>query len=322
MRVVVVGATGHIGSFLVPRLVRAGHEVVAMSRGTREPYVADPAWEQVERVTVDREAQDAAGTFPGRVLDARPDAVVDLVCFTEESAAQLVEGLRGRVAHHVHTGTVWVHGDSTVAPMDEDDDREAYGDYGVAKDAVERMLLAETRAGGLVSSVVHPGHISGPGWPCITPAGNLDLSVWQHLAAGEPLVLPGSGSELMHHVHADDVAALHERVLERRADAAGLAFHAVSPQAMTSRGLARAAAAWFGREAVLELVGWDGFAEVTAPEHVEASRAHLLRSHSASTRRGRDVLGFEPRWSSAETCRQAVRSLVDAGELDLGGARP
>ena len=26
-RVVVIGATGHIGSYLVPRLVRAGHEV-------------------------------------------------------------------------------------------------------------------------------------------------------------------------------------------------------------------------------------------------------------------------------------------------------
>jgi uncharacterized protein YbjT (DUF2867 family) len=36
-RVVVIGATGHIGSYLVPRLVPAGHEVIAMSRGTRGP---------------------------------------------------------------------------------------------------------------------------------------------------------------------------------------------------------------------------------------------------------------------------------------------
>ena len=32
-RVVVIGATGHVGTYLVPRLVRAGHEVIAMSRG-------------------------------------------------------------------------------------------------------------------------------------------------------------------------------------------------------------------------------------------------------------------------------------------------
>ena len=33
MRIVVIGATGHIGTFLVPRLVERGHKVVALSRG-------------------------------------------------------------------------------------------------------------------------------------------------------------------------------------------------------------------------------------------------------------------------------------------------
>ena len=44
-RVVVIGATGHIGSYLVPRLVRGGHDVVALSRGTRDPYRASPQWD-------------------------------------------------------------------------------------------------------------------------------------------------------------------------------------------------------------------------------------------------------------------------------------
>ena len=29
MRVVVIGSTGHIGTYLVPRLIAAGHEVIA-----------------------------------------------------------------------------------------------------------------------------------------------------------------------------------------------------------------------------------------------------------------------------------------------------
>ncbi|HEY3880184.1 MAG TPA: NAD-dependent epimerase/dehydratase family protein [Trebonia sp.] len=37
-RVVVIGATGHIGTYLVPRLVDRGHEVIAISRGARGPY--------------------------------------------------------------------------------------------------------------------------------------------------------------------------------------------------------------------------------------------------------------------------------------------
>ena len=35
MRVVVIGGSGHIGTFLVPRLVRAGHDVLTISRGQR-----------------------------------------------------------------------------------------------------------------------------------------------------------------------------------------------------------------------------------------------------------------------------------------------
>jgi len=53
-RVVVIGATGHIGTYLVPRLEDAGHEVTAVSRGTRGPYQASPQWAAVTTVTADR----------------------------------------------------------------------------------------------------------------------------------------------------------------------------------------------------------------------------------------------------------------------------
>src|SRR5215813_7809195 len=93
-RVVVIGATGHIGSYLVPRLVRAGHEVVALSRGEREPYHDAAEWRSVQRVNADRAAEDVAGTFGGRIAGLEADAVVDLICFTPASAEHLVDALR------------------------------------------------------------------------------------------------------------------------------------------------------------------------------------------------------------------------------------
>jgi uncharacterized protein YbjT (DUF2867 family) len=72
MRVVVVGATGHIGSYLVPSLVAAGHEVVAISRGDRQPYVDNPAWRQVKVLHADRDAEDQAGTFAERLRRNAP----------------------------------------------------------------------------------------------------------------------------------------------------------------------------------------------------------------------------------------------------------
>jgi len=70
-RVVVIGATGHIGTYLVPRLVDGGHEVIAVSRGTRGPYHASAQWDAVATVPGDREAEDAAGTFGGRIAELR-----------------------------------------------------------------------------------------------------------------------------------------------------------------------------------------------------------------------------------------------------------
>jgi nucleoside-diphosphate-sugar epimerase len=308
VHVVVIGATGHVGSYLVPRLVRAGHRVTALSRGTREPYHPDPAWARVTTVVADRDAEDAAGTFGGRVAALEPDAVVDLVCFTPASARQVVEALRPTGAFLAHCGTIWVHGPAAASPLREDDPREPFGEYGTQKAAIEELLLAETRSGGLRTTVLHPGHISGPGWPVITPLGNLDPGVWERLATGGEVLVPGLGLETLHHVHADDVAQGFERALAHPDAAAGESFHVVSDRALTVRGFARAAAGWWGREANLRSVSWEEFREASG-EHADASWEHLSRSHSASTEKARRLLGYAPGSTSLEAAREAVEAM-------------
>src|SRR3954468_3429871 len=255
-RVVVIGATGHVGTYLVPRLVRAGHDVVALSRGEREPYSPAAEWQFVERVSVDRAAEDAAGSFGARIAALEPDAVVDMICFDAASARQLVEALRPTRPLLLHCGTIWVHGRVARVPVTEDEPRTGYGEYGIGKAAIEALLHRETMAGGVPSVVLHPGHISGPGWQVITPAGNLDIDVWRRLATGEPVALPALGLGVLNHVHADDVAQAFERALTRPT-AIGASFHVVAEQAMTCRGLAAGVAGWFGRDPVLDLVGWE-----------------------------------------------------------------
>jgi nucleoside-diphosphate-sugar epimerase len=319
-RIVVIGATGHVGTYLVPRLVRAGHEVVALSRGEREPYVPAPEWRAVERVTADREAEDAAGAFGERIAALAPDAVVDMVCFTPESARQLLDALRPSRPLLLHCGSIWVHGPVARVPVTEDEPRTAYGEYGTGKVAIEALLHREAVAGGVPSVVLHPGHISGP-WPSITPAGNLDLDVWRRLAVGEPLALPGLGLGVLHHVHADDVAQAFERALARPG-AIGSSFHVVSEQAMTLRGLAAGVAGWFGREPVLEFVEWAEFERRVGAGHAEATREHVARSIAASIDRAREVLGYRPRFSSLDALHESLRWLADSGEVDLGGQQP
>jgi nucleoside-diphosphate-sugar epimerase len=316
-RIVVIGATGHVGSYLVPRLVRAGHEVVALSRGEREPYIPSPEWRAVERVRADREAEDAAGRFGERIAALGADAVIDMLCFTRASADQLVESLRASRPLHVHCGTIWVHGAAARVPVTEDEPRTAYGEYGTGKAEIEALLHRETIAGGVPSIVLHPGHITGP-WPSITPAGNLDADIWRRLATGEPVALPDLGLGILHHVHGDDVAQAFERALTRPA-AVGGSFHVVAEQAMTLRGLAQGVAAWFGHEANIELLDWPEFERRVGSDHAGATREHVSRSIAASIERARQVLGYHPRYSALDALHDCVRHLADAGELDLGG---
>ena len=320
MRIAVIGGTGHVGSFLVPRLVSAGHDVVSLSRGQRRPYVDDPAWDRVEEVSADRTAEDAAGTFAQKVVDLDAEVVIDLLCFTVDSATQLVGALRGRAQHLVHCGSIWMYGDSRRVPITEENGPAPYGDYGVQKAAIARLLQDETRNGGLVTTSLHPGHISGPGWAPVNALGNLDPRVWQALATGTELLVPGLGAELMHHVHADDVAQGFQLAVEHRDAASGEAFNVVAPSAMTVRGLAEAGASWFRQEAKLRHVSWEEFRAGTSADYADQSWNHLARSQYASIDKARRLLGYTPAYEPDAAVREAVAWLVNSGELTVDNA--
>jgi nucleoside-diphosphate-sugar epimerase len=304
---VVIGGTGHIGSWLAPMLVRAGHDTVVISRGSRRPYTDDPVWRDVEMVACDREAAEQDGEFGALVSGLRPDAVADLTCFTTAQARELVEALDGQ--HVVHTGSVWSYGPSALVPTTEDAPKCPYGEYGVNKLAIEELLMGQDR---VRATVVHPGHISGPGWLPIGPAGNLDPAVIDILRTDGSCLLPDRGGETIHHVHAEDVAALHQACLEQPDAAAGQSFNSVCTEALTLRGYAELVARHFGHEPKLELVPWAEFAARVGPEQADTTLDHIGRAPMFSMQKASDVLGFVPRHSVTDTVLEAIDAWVAA----------
>lgn len=310
MRVVIIGGSGHIGTYLVPMLVERGHEVINVTRGKSQPYLPHAAWKSVEQVVLDRETEDKAGMFGERIRATKPDVVIDLICFTEASARHIVEALRGHIQHFLHCGTIWVYGHSTQVPATEDLPCYPFGEYGIQKARIEEYLLHEARHSGFPVTVLRPGHIVGPGYNPLNPAGHFNPEVFARLARGEELALANLGLETVHHVHAADVAqAFMQAIIHWRASV-GEQFNVVSPAALTLRGYAEAVAAWFGQEARLNFVPWPEWRTLVSPAEAAATWDHIAHSPNASIAKAQRFLDYRPRYSSLQAVYESVQWLI------------
>ena len=317
-RVVIIGGSGHVGTYLVPRLVAAGFDVINVSRGAREPYQAHGAWASVTQVELDRTAASAAGNFGTQIAALEPDIVIDMICFTLESARHLVEALRGRVQHFLHCGTIWIHGPSVEVPTTEMQPRRPFGDYGIQKAAIEAYLLDEARRNGFPATALHPGHIVGPGWSPLNPAGHFNNAVFSTLAQGRALALPNFGLETVHHVHADDVAQAFMQAITYRSAAVGEGFHVVSPAAVTLRGYAETVAGWFGHSPKLTYLPWEEWKTTVSEEEARATWDHIAHSPNCSIAKAQRLLDYRPRYSSFQAVYEAVQWLIEDGQVEVG----
>jgi len=315
MRVVVIGGAGHIGTYLVPMLVEKGHEVINITRGQSQPYLPHAAWKVVKQNIADRDVEDNTGVFARRILNLRPDVVIDLICFKLSSAQQLVEALRGQVSHFLHCGTIWIYGHSTQVPATEDQPRRPFGEYGIQKAAIEAYLLHEARHTGFPATMLHPGHIVGPGYNPLNPAGHFNPAVFACLARGEELALPNLGLETVHHVHAADVAQSFMKAMTAWSASVGESFHVVSPAAITLRGYAEAVAGWFGREANLRFLPWAEWKTTVSEQEAGATWDHIAHSPNASIAKARRLINYQPRYRSLEALYEAVQWLIEKGTI-------
>lgn len=303
-KVVVIGGRGKVGSYLVPKLVEAGYSVVSVSRGITQPYVQNSAWDQVESVCLDRKQPG----FEQAIAALSPDIVVDMICFTDADMRRLIDALRGKVAHYLVCGSMWMHGRSAAVPVLEHECRNPLEEYGVQKSAMDYTIAQEYRETGFPGTIVHPGHIVCPGDVPINPQGCKSLEAFRILKEGKPLTLPNLGMETLHHVHASDVAGVFFAAIQAGQVAFGEGFHAVSPRAVSLYGYAQEAASWYGKEADLVLEPFDTWKTHMSEKDAAATLEHITHSPCGSMQKAHDLLGFTPHFTTYEAIRDCLAS--------------
>ena len=316
-KVIVLGGAGHIGSYLVPKLVKLGYDVTAVTRGKHQPYVTDRAWNQVQHLYLDRQ-QDS--DFAAKVAAENADIVVDLISFTLADTQALVTALQPtKLSHYVFCSSVWAHGRATTLPADPNAVKHPLDEYGRQKYQSELYLKQLYREQGFPATIIMPGQISGPGWNIINPLGNAKTGVFQKIAAGQPVTLPNFGMETLHLVHADDVAQVFVKAITHRNSALGESFHAVAASSITLYGYAQAMYAYFGEKAQIDFLPWPEWTQQLAdPAAAEHTYYHIARSGQYSIANAQKLLDYQPRYTPIEVAEIAVQSYLDRGIIHHG----
>jgi nucleoside-diphosphate-sugar epimerase len=196
-------------------------------------------------------------------------------------------------------------------PTTEEQPRHPFGEYGIQKAAIEAYLLDEARRSGFPATVLMPGHIVGPGWNPLNPAGHFNPQVFAQLAHGQELTLPNLGMETVHHVHADDVAQAFVQAMANWSCAVGENFHVVSPAALTLRGYAEAVGAWFNQPVHLRFLPWEEWRKTVSEEEAQATWDHIAHSPNCSIAKAQRLLDYRPRYSSLQAVHEAVHWLIE-----------
>lgn len=304
-RVLITGATGFVGSNALTPLLERGYEVHAVARRPPAEPVHEPArgavtWHAVDLLDGEAAAAATAAIAPSHLLHFAWYAVHRLfwtsplnVQWVEASLRLLraFEAVGGRRA--VLAGTCaeydpaagWCsEATTTLAPSLP---------YGIAKDALRRLLGAQGNSGKLSWAWGRIFHLHGPG----EHAARLVPDVTRAMLRGEPTRC-SHGRQIRDYQHVDDVAAGFVALL----DAEGVegAVNVASGAPRELREVVRAVADAVGKP---ELVR---FGDVPA-----AGDAPLL---IADVRRLREEVGFTPRWSFEAGIEDTVRWWRARGE--------
>lgn len=292
MRVFVTGGTGHSGSYIIPELIAAGHEVTGLARSDTAAAALSALGAKVRRGDLqDLDGlKEAAADSDGVVHVAHRQDLLPSGGMNAVAAAELPivlaygEALAGTGKPLVAAGSIGSPG-KLGRPATEEDPALSVGDEHKGtlrvRNAVEAAVIGLAEQ-GVRSSVVRIANIMHS----TTDAGFLPMLIT--LAKEKGFAgYPGDGANLWNAVHVRDAASLFRLALEK--GPAGKYWHAVENGGIPFREIAEAIGSRLGLPAVsipadeLMVPGYFGFLANIVTQNYPAS--NLLT---------RQALGWEP----------------------------
>ncbi len=225
MKILFIGGTGNISAAVSRLLVREGHELHLLTRGSRGASV--PAARMLQADIHDPSAVTAL------LSGTSWDAVVDWVAFRQEDVERDLSLFRGRTRQYLFISSATVYLKPPPSPLITESTPlgNPYWEYARHKIACELRLAQAFREEGFPAVIVRPSHTYDTVLP-LAIGGWQDYSIIERLRRGQAVVVHGDGTSLWTLTHAEDFA-LGLAGLLGNAQAAGHSFHITSEEVLT-----------------------------------------------------------------------------------------
>ncbi|WP_203922399.1 SDR family oxidoreductase [Rugosimonospora africana] len=295
MRVFVTGGTGHSGSYIIPELLAAGHEVTGLARSDTAAAAVSALGAKVRRGDIEdlNRLKQAAADSDGVIHVAHRQDLLISGGMNAVAAAEVPimlaygEALAGTGKPLVTAGSIGSPGQRYLGRAATEEDpalpvTDAHKGTLHARNAVETAVIGLAER-GVRSSVVRIANIAHS---TTDRAGFLVRLV--ALAKEKGFVgYPGDGANLWNAVHIRDVASLFRLALEK--GPAGRYWHAVGDGGIPFREIAEAIGSRLGLPAVSIPVD-----ELMVPGYFGFLANIVTQSYPASNLITRRTLGWEP----------------------------
>jgi nucleoside-diphosphate-sugar epimerase len=293
MRVFVTGGTGHSGSYIIPELIAAGHEVTGLARSDTAAAAVSALGAKVRRGDLEdlgglmEAAADSDGVIHvAHRLDLLPSGGMDAVAAAELPVMLAFgEALAGTGKPLVAAGNISSPG-NLGRPVTEEDPALPAGDE--HKGTLRARNVVETAVVGLAGRGVRSSvaRIANIAHSTADRAGFVPTLI--ALAKEKGFAgYPGDGANLWCAVHARDVASVFRLALEK--GPAGRCWHAVGDGGIPLREIAEAIGSRLGLPAVSIPVD-----ELMVPGYFGFLANIVTQSYPASSLITRRALGWEP----------------------------
>ncbi len=303
MKILVIGATGHVGSYLVKELVKENHQVIAVSRGGKKAYGYDESiWNKVQCVNMTREELENSDF----ITNTNAQVVCDLIAFTLDGVKKVVSKIKND-AFYLQMGSIWTYENKVYLPVDELHPKNSTQEYGKQKGLIEDYLLDLSKKGKLRTTVIHAGHVSAKEWQPINPQGNLDITVFKKIKNGEQIVLPYLGLNTLQHIHAEDLAKTVVACIDNQDKANGEAFICTAEKAMTLRAICEDLYAYFGKTPNINYVSWEEFEKIVGKENALDTLDHISHSPCCTIEKLKKVLGVKIKYDIPMIYREFIQ---------------